>query len=152
MYVRRRTRTLLAGLAVTAVVAGTAGTASAADTTSGTKPAGDGAHALCKRVPKIDRRIDRALKRLDAGTARRGSVDRLQKRVDNAKKAGHTAVATYLQNRLDFRTSLRTNLKQRQKDLSSVKTWCSANDNGAKDKGAKNNGTGSDGAEKKAGS
>jgi hypothetical protein len=130
MYVRRRTRTLLAGLAVTAVLAGTAGTASAAGGTPTAKPAGDGAHALCKRVPKIDRRIERALKRLDAGAGTRGSVARLQKRVDNAKKAGHTAIAGYLQDRLDFRTSLRTDLEQRQKDLATVKTWCAANGNG----------------------
>ncbi|EST36273.1 hypothetical protein [Streptomyces roseochromogenus] len=139
MYVRRRTRTLLAGLAVTAVLAGTAGAASAADDTTGAKPAGgttgakpagDGARALCKRVPKIDRRIERALKRLDAGAGTRGSVARLEKRVDNAKKAGHTEIATYLQNRLDFRKSLRTSLEQRQKDLTAVKTWCQANGNG----------------------
>ncbi|MGV4981015.1 hypothetical protein ACWC0C_27110 [Streptomyces sp. NPDC001709] len=130
MYVRRPTRTLLAGLAVTAVLAGTAGAAAAADSTPTAKPAGDGARVLCKRVPKIDRRIARALKRLDAGAGTRGSVARLQKRVDNAKKAGHTEIGTYLQNRLDFRKSLRTNLEQRQKDLASVKTWCAAHSNG----------------------
>ncbi|MEU9991621.1 hypothetical protein AB0E10_33435 [Streptomyces sp. NPDC048045] len=129
MYVRRGTRTLLAGLAVTAVLAGTAGAADAADSTPA-KPAGDGARALCKRVPKVDRHIARALKRLDAGAERRGSVARLQKRVDNAKKAGHTEIATYLQNRLDFRKSLRTNLQQRQKDLTAVKTWCQDHDGG----------------------
>ncbi|MFI2201732.1 hypothetical protein ACH47Z_13345 [Streptomyces sp. NPDC020192] len=131
MYGRRRTRTLLAGLAVTAVLAGgTAGTAAAADSTPKPAPTGDGAHGLCKRVPKIDRRIERALKRLDAGAGTRGSVARLQQRVDNAKKAGHTEIATYLQNRLDFRTSLVTNLEQRQKDLAAVKTWCQKNDDG----------------------
>ncbi|MER5549444.1 hypothetical protein ACWDBD_37545 [Streptomyces sp. NPDC001118] len=130
MYVRRGTRTLLAGLAVTAVLAGTAGAAAAADGTPSAQPAGDGARALCKRVPKIDRRIERALKRLDAGAGTRGSLARLEKRVDNAKKAGHTEIATYLQNRLDFRKSLRTNLEQRQKDLTAVRTWCQAHDNG----------------------
>ncbi|MEU8034008.1 hypothetical protein AB0C13_36340 [Streptomyces sp. NPDC049099] len=130
MNVRRRTRTLLAGLAMTAVLAGAAGTASAADSTPTAKPAGDGAHALCKRVPKIDRRITRALQRLDAGAGTRGSVARLQKRVDNAKKAGHTEIAGFLQDRLEFRKSLRTNLEQRQKDLAAVKTWCAAGGNG----------------------
>ncbi|ANP52664.1 hypothetical protein J2Z21_000179 [Streptomyces griseochromogenes] len=129
MYVRRGTRTLLAGLAVTAVLAGTAGAAAAADSTPA-KPAGDKAQVLCKRVPKIDRRIERALKRLDAGTDRRGSVARLQKRVDDAKKAGHTEIATYLQDRLNFRKSLRTSLQQRQKDLAAVKTWCRDNNGG----------------------
>jgi hypothetical protein len=137
MYGRRGTRTLLAGLAVTAVLAGAAGTAAADDGTpaatpagTGAKGSGDGAKALCKRVPKIDKRITRALTRLDAGADQRGSVARLQKRVDNAKKAGHTEIATYLQNRLDFRTSLCTTLQQRQKDLASVRTWCQDNNAG----------------------
>ncbi|MER7916291.1 MULTISPECIES: hypothetical protein [unclassified Streptomyces] len=129
---RRRTRTLLAGLAATAVLAGSATAAAAADgtTPSSAGPSGDGAKALCKRLPKVDRRVERALKRLDAGAGTRGSVARLQKRVDNAKKAGHTEIATYLQNRLTFRETLRTTLQQRQKDVAGVKTWCQKNDNG----------------------
>ncbi|MGW7522873.1 hypothetical protein [Streptomyces sp. NPDC054783] len=134
MNARRRTRTLLAGCAVAAVLAGTAGVASADSSTPSSAPApgptGDGAKALCKRVPRIDRRIERALKRLDAGPGTRGSVARLQQRVDNAKKAGHTQVATFLQDRLDFRKSLVTNLQQRQKDLNDVKSWCQASGGG----------------------
>ncbi|MGW5432315.1 hypothetical protein ACWET9_34765 [Streptomyces sp. NPDC004059] len=126
MNARRRTRTLLAGCAVAAVLAGTAQVASADSGSPAPAPTGDGAHALCKRVPKIDRRIQRALKRLDAGAGTRGSVARLQLRVDNAKKAGHTQIATFLQDRLDFRKSLVTNLQQRQKDLNDVRTWCQA--------------------------
>ncbi|MFF7972265.1 hypothetical protein [Streptomyces sp. NPDC007905] len=129
MNARRRTRTLLAGIAAAAALAGTTGVA-AADSTPGPGPTGDGAHRLCKRVPKLDRRIERALKRLDAGAGTRGSVARLQQRVDNAKKAGHTEIATYLQDRLDFRKSLVTNLKQRQKDLNDVTTWCQDNGGG----------------------
>ncbi|MEU9477071.1 hypothetical protein [Streptomyces sp. NPDC048191] len=129
MNARRRTRTLLAGCAVAAVLAGTTGVASA-DSTPAHGPTGDGAHALCKRVPKIDRRIQRALKRLDAGPGTRGSIARLQQRVENAEKAGHTQIATYLKDRLDFRESLVTNLKQRQKDLNDVRTWCQDNSGG----------------------
>ncbi|MGW5331621.1 hypothetical protein [Streptomyces bauhiniae] len=135
MDARRSTRTLLAGLATAALLAGSAGAASAADA----KPAGDGARALCKRAPKVDQRIDRALKRLDADKARRGSVARLQQRVDNAKKAGHTEIATFLQGRLDTRESLKKDLQQRKKDLAGVKTWCAKNDGGKKDS-AKNDG------------
>ncbi|WP_333778203.1 hypothetical protein [Streptomyces sp. IBSBF 3136] len=129
MNARRHTRVLLAGFAAAAVLAGTTG-AAAADTTPAPGPTGDGARALCKRVPKLDRRIERALKRLDAGAGRRGSVARLQRRVDNAKQAGHTEIATFLQDRLDFRKSLATNLKQRQKDLNDVRTWCRDNGGG----------------------
>ncbi|MEV7691268.1 hypothetical protein ACFW1F_22955 [Streptomyces bungoensis] len=144
MHARRRTRTLLAGLAATAVLATTAGTAAAAGDAPAHRPAGDGAHALCKRVPRIDRRIERALKRLDAGAGTRGSVARLQQRVDNAKKAGHTEIAGFLQDRLDFRTSLRTSLEKRRGDLTEVRTWCQANDDGkGSGKGSGNGGAGS---------
>ncbi|MGW2210262.1 hypothetical protein [Streptomyces sp. NPDC001781] len=139
MDARRSTRTLLAGLATAALLAGSAGAASAADASSGAKPAakaaGDGARALCKRAPKAGKRIDRALRRLDAGKARRGSVARLQQRVDNARKAGHTEIATFLQGRLDTRESLKKDLQERKKDLAGVKTWCAANDGGKKDSG-----------------
>ena len=79
---------------------------------------------------RIDRRIDRALKRLEGGAGVKGSIARLQQRVDNAKKAGHEEIATYLQDRLTFRKSLVPTLQQRQKDLAAVKTWCADNDNG----------------------
>ncbi|MEV6114865.1 hypothetical protein AB0L59_20700 [Streptomyces sp. NPDC052109] len=126
---RRRARTLFAGVAAAAVLVGAGGVA-AADSSPAPGPTGDGSQKLCKRVPKIDRHIQRALKRLDAGAGTRGSVARLQQRVDNAKKAGHTQVATYLQDRLDFRKSLVTNLKQREKDLNDVRTWCQDNSGG----------------------
>lgn len=144
MHVRGRRRPLLVGLATAAVLAGGA-TAATAESTPGSTagstatpkaagtPTGDGAHALCLRVPRIDHRIDRALKRLDAGADRRGSIARLQQRVDNAKKAGHDEIATYLQDRLDFRKSLVTTLEQRQKDLDDVRTWCKDNNNGEAD-------------------
>ncbi|GHD90027.1 hypothetical protein [Streptomyces naganishii] len=135
MHAPRRTRTLLTALAVTAALAATTGVATADSTpapaaSAAAKHSGDGAKALCRRVPKLDRRIDRALKRLDAGAGTRGSISRLEKRVDNAKKAGHTEIATYLQDRLDFRKSLRNNLEKRHKDLAAVKTWCAANGDG----------------------
>ncbi|MEV6023644.1 hypothetical protein [Streptomyces sp. NPDC052036] len=134
MNVRRRQRTLLAGLATAALLVSGTGAAvaatPAASAPTAPAPTGDGAQALCKRVPKIDRRIERALKRLDGDARVRGSVARLQQRVDNANKAGHTEIATYLQHRLDFRKSLVPTLEQRQKDLAGVKSWCSAHGNG----------------------
>ncbi|MCP3822207.1 hypothetical protein NLX86_30195 [Streptomyces sp. A3M-1-3] len=93
--------------------------------------AGDGAHALCKRVPKIDKRIDRALDRLNGNAAKRGSLAGLKKRVAAAEAAGHTEIHTLLNNRLTARKSLLTTLEQRRKDVSAVKTWCEANDNGS---------------------
>ncbi|MBK3640831.1 MULTISPECIES: hypothetical protein [Streptomyces] len=132
MYVRRHRRTLLVGAAVAAVLAGTTGAAVAESAPSpAATPTGDGAQALCKRAPKIDRRIQRALDRLNAGADKRGSIARLQQRVDNAKSAGHSEIATYLQDRLTFRKSLVTTLRQRQQDLADVRTWCKDNDGGA---------------------
>jgi hypothetical protein len=135
MDVRRRRRTLLAGLATAVLLVSGAGAAVAETSptpapTATAAPEGDGAKALCKRLPKIDRRIDRALKRLEGGADVKGSIARLQQRVDNAKKAGHEEIATYLQDRLTFRKSLVATLQQRQKDLAGVKTWCADNDNG----------------------
>ncbi|MEU9394076.1 hypothetical protein AB0D86_29290 [Streptomyces sp. NPDC048324] len=132
MNVRRPRRALLVGAAVAAVLAGTTGAAVAESSPSpAAAPTGDGAPALCKRAPKIDHRIDRALARLNAGADKRGSIARLQQRVDNAKAAGHTEIATYLQDRLTFRKSLLTTLGQRQKDLADVRTWCKDHHEGA---------------------
>lgn len=105
-------------------------TASATPGAKEPAPSGDGAHALCKRLPKVDRRIDRALKRLKAGPKVRGSIARLQRRADNADKAGHDAVKTYLDDRLTFRKSLVPTLEQRQKDLKDVSSWCTSQDDG----------------------
>ncbi|MEV6945729.1 hypothetical protein AB0N07_27795 [Streptomyces sp. NPDC051172] len=133
MHVRRHRRTLLVGAAVAAILAGGTGAAVAESTPSPASkvtPTGDGAKALCKRVPKIDHRIDRALNRLNAGADKRGSIARLQQRVDKAEAAGHSEIATYLQDRLTFRKSLVTTLQQRQKDLAAVQTWCKDNNGG----------------------
>ncbi|MFE9453320.1 hypothetical protein [Streptomyces sp. NPDC006739] len=136
MYVRRHRRTLLVGAAVAAILAGGTGAAVAESTpasapTAKSTPAGDGAKALCKRAPRIEHRIDRALERLNAGPNQRGSIARLQQRVDKAKAAGHSEIATYLQDKLTFRKSLVTTLQQRQKDLAGVQNWCKNNKGGA---------------------
>ncbi|MCM2577827.1 hypothetical protein [Streptomyces meridianus] len=84
----------------------------------------DGSRSLCKHAPRMDKRIARAVKRLNAGPARRGSVDRLEKRLERAKAAGHDEVANYLENRLKFRRTLVPTLEQRRKDLTKVEQWC----------------------------
>lgn len=117
-----------AALATLLTAAGAAsaetGTPSSTPATAAKAPAGDGAHALCKRAPRIDARIDRALKRLNGPATQRGSVKRLQQRVDKATAAGDTAVATYLKDKLTFRTSLVPMLNGRSADLAAVRTWC----------------------------
>ncbi|MET7891139.1 hypothetical protein [Streptomyces mirabilis] len=106
-----------------------AATADAATPAPSGTPTGDGA-ALCKRAPKIDRRIDRILTRLRADASQRGSIARLEQRVANAKSAGHTQIETYLNDRLTVRRSLVPTLETRQKDLADVEKWCGAHDNG----------------------
>ena len=131
-----RTRGAVAATAAIAALLAAAGSAAAdtgdaqpstpsqTPTAAAKAPTGDGARALCRRVPKIDARIDRALQRLNGPVTERGSVARLQKRVDNADAKGDTAVATYLKDRLTFRTSLVPMLTQRSTDLDAVRTWC----------------------------
>lgn len=131
----RTTRTTAVAAAAALALLGAAGTA-AADSATGTStpsatarakaPTGDGAKMLCKRVPRIDARIDRALRRLNGPATVKGSIARLQKRVDNAQAKGDTAVETYLKDRLTFRKSLVPMLNQRSTDLDAVRTWCDA--------------------------
>ncbi|MFE0704000.1 hypothetical protein [Streptomyces sp. NPDC058872] len=92
---------------------------------------GDGAEALCKRVPKIEKRIQRALERMSGDADERGSLARLEGRVAAAEEAGHAEVHTLLDHRLTARKALRTTLEQRQKDVAAVKGWCEANKNGS---------------------
>lgn len=147
----RTTRTAVAATAAVAALlagAGTAvadtatpsGTPSAKPSAAAKAPTGDGAHALCKRVPRIDTRVSEALKRLSGPATERGSVARLQQRVTNARTAGHSEIETFLNDRLTFRKSLVTTLKQRSTDLAGVRTWCATHDNGKKGKAAKGTG------------
>ncbi|SEG77433.1 hypothetical protein SAMN05216223_110230 [Actinacidiphila yanglinensis] len=133
----RRFRSAVTVTAAVAAVLGAAGGA-VADTGSGATPSAapsasggaggtkDGAVRLCKRVPNIDARIDRALARLNGPATERGSIARLQKRVTTAQSKGQTAVETYLNDRLTFRKSLVPTLTQRSTDLDGVRTWCDA--------------------------
>ncbi|MGW2818470.1 hypothetical protein [Streptomyces sp. NPDC001415] len=131
-----RRRVAAAALAATAVLTVTAPSAFADSTPSqaatAKAPTGDGAKGICKREPKTEKRIERALNRLGGGADTLGSVARLQQRVDNAKKEGHTAIATYLDHKLTYRKGLVTTLQQRQKDLKDVASWCASNNNGTK--------------------
>ncbi|MET9361341.1 hypothetical protein ABZX93_10545 [Streptomyces sp. NPDC006632] len=125
--ITNRRRVAAAALAAAAVLTVTAPSAFAASA-----PASDGAKGICKREPKADKRIERALNRLDGGATTVGSVARMQQRLDNAKKEGHTEIATLLDHKLTYRKGLVTTLQQRQKDLKDVASWCGANHNGAK--------------------
>jgi hypothetical protein len=129
----RTTRTAVAVTAAAAALLAAAGTAtadttaptpSATVTAAGKAPTGDGARALCRRLPAVDAHIDRALARLNGPVTERGSIARLQKRIDNADAKGDTAVSTFLKDRLTFRQSLLPCLTKRSTDLDAVRTWC----------------------------
>ncbi|MFJ3229963.1 hypothetical protein [Streptomyces sp. NPDC086787] len=114
--------------------ADTTAAASAASTTAhakGTKgPKGDGAGALCKKVPKLEERIDKRIKRMEGPVGKRGSIKFLEQRIANARSENHTAIAEFLGDRLTTRKTLLPLLKQKQTDLKDVATWCGANNNG----------------------
>ncbi|MEU4847552.1 hypothetical protein [Streptomyces gilvosporeus] len=97
-------------------------------------PKGDGAKRLCHRVPRLERRIDRRITRFEGPVTRPGSIAFLERRIANAKKAHHTAIATFLGDRLTARKEMLTNLKKAKPDLKEVAAWCEANNGGAKDK------------------
>ncbi|MEV0411399.1 hypothetical protein AB0I68_11495 [Streptomyces sp. NPDC050448] len=94
--------------------------------TAKSAPKGDGAKAICKRLPKTETRISAAITRLNGDVTVPGSIARLEQRAANAQTAGHTEIHTYLNDRLTFRKSLLPTLQKRQDDLKAVSTWCSA--------------------------
>ncbi|CAM5567409.1 hypothetical protein SXANM310S_01069 [Streptomyces xanthochromogenes] len=130
----RGRRVAAAALAATAVLTVTAPSAFADSTPAAAAtakpPASDGAKGVCKRESKAEKHVDRALNRLDGGATTVGSVARMQQRADNAKKEGHTAIATLLDHKLTYRKSLVTTLQQRQRDLKDVAAWCSSHNGG----------------------
>ncbi|MFF0292260.1 hypothetical protein ACFYS8_03365 [Kitasatospora sp. NPDC004615] len=98
-----------------------------AQAANGSAPKGDGAKSICKRLPKTEEKIDKALTRLHGDASVNGSIARLEQRVDDAKKAGHTEVEKYLNDRLTARRGLVSTLDTRKADLKSVADWCAKN-------------------------
>jgi hypothetical protein len=120
----RKAGAAIGALALGGTLLATAVPAQAA--TTATAPKSDGAKGICKRLPKTEQRIQKSLDRLNGPATEAGSVARLEQRVDDAKSAGHTAVYTYLNDRLTFRKSLLPTLTTRQNDLKAVATWCTS--------------------------
>ncbi|MEU9113560.1 hypothetical protein AB0D04_17690 [Streptomyces sp. NPDC048483] len=144
----QRRKATMAGALAGLVIATTAAVAPsyAADSASPAKPVsaaahakgpkGDGAKKLCRRVPKLEKRIDRRITRMEGTVGTRGSIKFLEARIANAKKADHTAIATFLGDRLTTRKGLLAALKKKKPDLKDVATWCEKNKGGVKDKAA----------------
>ncbi|TJZ42224.1 hypothetical protein FCH28_34980 [Streptomyces piniterrae] len=84
---------------------------------------------ICARVPRLEKRIDRALARLNGGVHTRGSIARMEQRVKNARAKDHDEVATFLQDRLTRRKQLKPGLTRQRGDLKAVAEWCSTRDN-----------------------
>ncbi|MFD9209645.1 hypothetical protein ACFVZM_25655 [Streptomyces sioyaensis] len=128
---------VLAGLALAGSLLATAGPASAADSDSpasaptATAPKtghkGNG-KSLCERVPNVEKRINKALNRLNGDATTRGSIARMAVRVHKAHSKGHEEVATFLQDRLTHRKELKPNLTRQLRDLKAVATWCEKKD------------------------
>ncbi len=125
---------VLAAFVLTGSLLATAGPASAADdspapaaTTSHSGGKGKG-KGLCSRVPQIEKRINKALDRLNGDAHTRGSIARMEERVKKAHAKNHDAVATFLQDRLTHRKELRPTLTRKLRDLKAVSAWCAAKD------------------------
>ncbi|MFF4099503.1 hypothetical protein [Streptomyces sp. NPDC001903] len=118
----------LAGALISAAPAqaDSASPAPTAPKTAKSAPKGDGAKAICRRLPKTETRVSAAITRLKGDPAVLGSVARLEQRVAKAQAAGHTEVQAYLNDRLTFRKNLLPTLQKRQDDLKAVSTWCAS--------------------------
>ncbi|WP_107095101.1 hypothetical protein [Streptomyces chattanoogensis] len=131
--------TALAGLALTGSLLSAAAPANAAESASGPAASHAKVHpdrqrhtegkGICTRVPRLEKRIDRALARLNGGVHTRGSIARMAQRVKNARAKNHDAVATFLQDRLTRRKQLKPTLTRERVDLKAVAAWCSTRDN-----------------------
>lgn len=123
-----RKRSAVLALTTSLVLLAAPGSALADSSGTTGKPAsGDGAAALCKRVPRIEKRLDRVLERVNGGVAVRGSTAYLERRIANAEKLGHDDVAALLTDRLEFRKKLPAEITKRQAGLAKVGTWCADN-------------------------
>ncbi|KJK60062.1 hypothetical protein [Saccharothrix sp. ST-888] len=126
MFPNRKATAALGAL----TLAGALFAAAPAEAATRTAPKGDGAAAICKRLPKTEKRVADSITRLNGDATVPGSIARLEQRVANAKTAGHTEIEKYLNDRLTFRKSLLPTLQTRQADLKSVATWCGAQGEG----------------------
>lgn len=128
----QHTKTIAVAVVTAAVLLGGIGEATAGgqDPVPGTSADragdGDGAHALCRRAARIDKRIDTSLTRLSGAASVRGSLARLQHRIDAARAAGHSEVEAFLSDRLAGRKSHVTALRKQREDLAKVVEWCKA--------------------------
>ncbi|MFJ8017786.1 hypothetical protein [Streptomyces sp. NPDC096339] len=122
----RANRTTVAAIGTLALAGALLAATPALAVTAKPAPKGDGAKAICKRLPETEKKVANSITRLNGDATVPGSIARLEKRVADAKAAGHTEIYTYLNNRLTFRKSLLPTLQGRQNDLKSVSTWCAA--------------------------
>ncbi|MEU6328873.1 hypothetical protein ABZ851_16610 [Streptomyces sp. NPDC047049] len=127
--------TLVGSLLATAGPANAANAGSPASAPAATSPkTGHKGHgkSLCERVPHIEKRINKALDRLNGDASTRGSIARMEARVKKAHSKGHDEVATFLQDRLTHRKELKPNLTRKLRDLKAVATWCEKKKDDAK--------------------
>ncbi|MFI6978726.1 hypothetical protein ACIBSV_09005 [Embleya sp. NPDC050154] len=124
---RTRAPRRLATLGALAALTTIAGLAAAPAAQAGPMPGADKHKpAICKRLPAIDTRLDKAIERLNGAAAVKGSIAHLQERIATADRLDRPAVKTYLNDRLTTRQRLLPELRQRKTDLANVKTWCDA--------------------------
>jgi hypothetical protein len=87
------------------------------------------ADRLCDRVPRVQKRVDRLLDRLRAGSDVEGSIAWLTDRADQARDDGHDDLATFIEHRATIRTERIDVLEARADALADAATWCADRDN-----------------------
>ncbi|MEM7342071.1 MAG: hypothetical protein AAF467_25750 [Actinomycetota bacterium] len=121
MFVSRSHLAAVVATAATASILLFTGPAAADDMPDELRPR---VEAICARVPVAEDRVDRLLARIDGDESVRGSLARLEARLQRAEDDGRIDAATVLTNRITTRTAARELLAARQNEIHVIADLC----------------------------
>jgi hypothetical protein len=125
MFGSRGLRLTVAALGVSAATTVGIAVAAAADgTDEADLDRAERAARLCKRVPRVQERLDQLLERLQADSETRGSVAWPTAQAEQARTKGHDDLAMFLEHRATIRIERIDVLNARADALDDAASWC----------------------------
>ena len=115
---------LVLGTATAALAADGSPSPSPLKPTASKRILGQRAKRVCKREPRVAKRVDKLIARFSGDATTRGSVLWLKARADKVR-ASDAQLASIIDSRAQIRQSRINTLKLRQGELAKVASWCS---------------------------